>query len=125
MALFLGCLCYLSEKRCHIKRSKFNNRVVIADNPFGKASSEHVLEPVFYIARELGFQLIALTAHEDGSFIRRYFPVVYSCRLGNLANQKGKVLQPQLELKTAYMEEVGGDTLNRLLEGDYEQGSLF
>ncbi len=125
MALFLGCLCYLSEKRCHIKRSKSNNRVVIADNPFGKASSEHVLEPVFYIAKELGFQLIALTAHEDGSFIRRYFPVVYSCRLGNLANQKGKVLQPQLELKTAYMEEVGGDTLNRLLEADYEQGSLF
>lgn len=52
-------------------RTRFNNRGVVADNPFGKASSEHVLDPVFYIARQLGFQLIALTAHEDGSFIRK------------------------------------------------------
>ena len=58
MALFLGCLSYLAEKRCHVKRTKYNNRVVLADNPFGKASSDHVLDPVFFIAKELGFQLI-------------------------------------------------------------------
>ncbi|WP_337620142.1 hypothetical protein [Megasphaera sp.] len=89
MALFLGCLNYLSEKRCHLRRAKYNTRVVIADNPFGKASSDHVLSPVFFIAKQLGFQIIALTAHQEGSFIRKYFPVVYSCRFADMANKKG------------------------------------
>ena len=123
MALFLGCLNYLSEKRCHVKREKYNNCVVLADNPFGKASSDHVLDPVFFIAKELGFQLIALTAHEDGNFIRKYFPVVYSCRFANIAGQKGKVLQPEKEIKTAAFEELKPENLARL--DDYEEIGLF
>ena len=105
MALFLGCLSYLSEKRCHVRRTKHNNRVVVADNPFGKASSDHVLEPVFYIAQQLGFQIIALTAHQEGNFIRKYFPVVYSCRFAELAKGQGKVLQPERVIETAFLEE--------------------
>ena len=123
MALFLGCLSYLAEKRCHVKRTKYNNRVVLADNPFGKASSDHVLDPVFFIAKELGFQLIALTAHEDGNFIRKYFPVVYSCRFANIAGQKGKVLQPEMEIKTAAFEELKPENKARL--DDYEEMGLF
>ena len=123
MALFLGCLNYLSEKRCHVKRTKYNNRVVLADNPFGKASSDHVLDPVFFIAKELGFQLIALTAHEDGNFIRKYFPVVYSCRFANIAGQKSQVLQPEQEIKTAAFEELKPENLARL--DDYEEIGLF
>lgn len=124
MALFLGCLNYLSEKRCPMMRTRFNNRVVVADNPFGKASSEHVLDPVFYIARQLGFQLLALTAHEDGSFIRKYFPVVYSCRFASLSQGRGKVLRPEMELKTAYLEEKSPGSLERLMEGEYHQEVL-
>ena len=105
MALFLGCRSYLSEKRCHVRRTKHNNRVVVADNPFGKASSDHVLEPVFYIAQQLGFQIIALTAHQEGNFIRKYFPVVYSCRFAELAKGQGKVLQPERVIETAFLEE--------------------
>ncbi|MCZ8533334.1 hypothetical protein [Psychrobacillus psychrodurans] len=80
MALFLGLLNYVAEKRQHIS-SKQVSRTVILDNPFGKASSEHVLSPVFFIAKQLGFQIIALTAHVEGKFLHDYFPVVYSCRL--------------------------------------------
>ena len=123
MALFLGCLNYLSEKRCHIKRGKYLNRVVIADNPFGKASSDHVLNPVFFIAQQLGFQIIALTAHEDGNFIRKYFPVMYSCRFADIAGQKGKILCPEKEIKTAFFEEHNPESLNRLK--DYEEIGLF
>lgn len=75
MALFLGCLNYLAEKRKHLTFSAKRNRVVIAGNPFGKASSDHVLNPVFFICQELGFQFIALTAHDEGDFIRKYFPI--------------------------------------------------
>lgn len=123
MALFLGCLNYLSEKRCHLRRAKYNTRVVIADNPFGKASSDHVLSPVFFIAKQLGFQIIALTAHQEGSFIRKYFPVVYSCRFADMANKKGKVLVPDKEIKTAFFEEHHPESLARLDE--YEQLGLF
>ncbi len=123
MALFLGCLNYLAEKRCHIKKAAYNTRVVIADNPFGKASSDHILDPVFFIAQQLGFQIIALTAHEDGNFIRKYFPVVYSCRFANLANGKGSVLQPEKEIRTAFFEEHHPESLVRLNE--YEEIGLF
>lgn len=80
MALFLGLLNYVAEKRQFIS-TKQKSRTVILDNPFGKASSDHVLSPVFFIAQQLGFQIIALTAHVEGKFLHDYFPVVYSCRL--------------------------------------------
>lgn len=123
MALFLGCLNYLSEKRCHIRKAKYNTRVVIADNPFGKASSDHVLSPVFFIAEKLGFQIIALTAHQEGSFIRKYFPIVYSCRFAEMANKQSKVLLPEKEIKTAFFEQHHPESLARLEE--YEQLGLF
>lgn len=123
MALFLGCLNYLSEKRCHIRKAKYNTRVVIADNPFGKASSDHVLSPVFFIAEKLGFQIIALTAHQEGSFIRKYFSIVYSCRFAEMTNKQGKVLLPEKEIKTAFFEQHHPESLARLEE--YEQLGLF
>lgn len=61
MTLFLGILNYVAEKQKHIEPNMKRHRVVIMDNPFGKASSDHVLNPVFFIAEQLGFQIIALT----------------------------------------------------------------
>ena len=84
MALFLGILNYVAEKKQHILPNQKRHRTVIMDNPFGKASSDHVLSPVFFIAEQLGFQFIALTAHGEGRFIRDYFPIVYSCKLHRL-----------------------------------------
>jgi uncharacterized protein YPO0396 len=69
MTLFLGILNYLAEKRQHIPSGSNRHRTVIVDNPFGKASSDHVLNPVFFIAEQLGFQIIALTAHAEGKFL--------------------------------------------------------
>ena len=123
MTLFLGCLNYLSEKRARIPHAKYNTRVVVADNPFGKASSDHVLDPVFFIAEQLGFQILALTAHEDGSFVRKYFPIVYSCRFAEIASGHGKVLKPDLQIKTAFFEEHHPETLDRLEQ--YEEIGLF
>ncbi|WP_288277702.1 hypothetical protein [uncultured Megasphaera sp.] len=77
----------------------------------------------FFIAKQLGFQILALTAHQEGSFIRKYFPVVYSCRFAEMANKKGKVLVPDKEIKTAFFEEHHPESLARLDE--YEQLGLF
>ena len=103
MALYLGILNYLAEKKQNIQSEEQKvSRAVILDNPFGKASSGHVLEPVFFIAKQLGFQMIALTAHSEGDFIRRYFPIVYSCKLRSTLDQRTSIFSKEQEIKKAY-----------------------
>lgn len=103
MALYLGILNYLAEKKQNIQSEEQKiSRAVILDNPFGKASSGHVLEPVFFIAKQLGFQIIALTAHSEGDFIRRYFPIVYSCKLRSTLDQRTAIFTKEQEIKKAY-----------------------
>lgn len=114
MALFLGIQSYLSEKRQHVTKTKTNNRSAILDNPFGKASSDHVLEPVFFIANQLGFQLIALTAHTEGKFLRDYFPIIYSCRLRGAKNGETSILKHEQEIRHAYFEDKDPIVLERL-----------
>ncbi|MBF8983805.1 hypothetical protein IZY60_09670 [Lutibacter sp. B2] len=123
MTLFLGILNYLAEKRYHIPVNQKHNRTVIVDNPFGKASSDHVLDPVFFIAKQLGFQMIALTAHAEGKFIRSYFPIIYSCRLRSAANGENLILTKEKEIQYAFFKDHDPQTLVRL--GEQEQLTLF
>ncbi len=97
MALFLGILNYIAEKKQNIYNTNKVSRVVILDNPFGKASSTHVLEPVFFIAGQLGFQIIALTAHGEGDFIRKYFPIIYSCKLRQTKDSSTNLIMAKQE----------------------------
>jgi hypothetical protein len=53
---------------------------VLADNPFGAASSPHVLNLIFQLAESNNIQMICLTALTEDT-IFTYFPVVYSLRL--------------------------------------------
>ncbi|GIP37912.1 membrane protein [Paenibacillus sp. J31TS4] len=126
MALFLGIQSYLSEKRQHVAKSKANNRSAILDNPFGKASSDHVLEPVFFIANQLGYQIIALTAHTEGKFLRDYFPIIYSCRLRNAKSGGTAILKHDQEIRHAYFEDKEPMVLDRLgMVEKIEQMDLF
>lgn len=111
MTLFLGILNYLAEKRKFILSKEKRQRTVILDNPFGKASSNHVLDPVFIIAEQLGFQIIALTAHAEGDFIRKYFPIVYSCRLRNVLNDSRQIMTKEREIKYAYLRDYNPTSL--------------
>lgn len=124
MALYLGILNYLAEKKQNIySTTQKISRVVILDNPFGKASSGHVLEPVFYIAKQLGFQIIALTAHSEGDFIRKYFPIVYSCKLRQTADQTTNILSKEQEIKKAYFMD--NDPIAFSMLGSKVQLDLF
>lgn len=125
MTLFLGILNYVAEKRQHIHSQMKRHRAVILDNPFGKASSDHVLSPVFYIAEQLGFQMIALTAHVEGKFLQDYFPVVYSCRLRAAAGGGGKqIVDPQQQVQQAYFRDHAPDSMDRI-GGEKKQLELF
>lgn len=123
MTLFLGILNYVAEKKKHIQSSAKHHRAVILDNPFGKASSEHVLSPVFFVAEQLGFQIIALTAHTEGKFLQDYFPVIYSCRLRASADSGKKVMTKEKWLHYAYFQDHEPKTIERL--GETEQLGLF
>lgn len=123
MALFLGILNYVAEKRKQIIPLKSHYRTVIVDNPFGKASSDHVLDPVFFIAEQLGFQIIALTAHAEGKFIRTYFPIVYSCKLRSSENGNNQILTNEREIKKAFLKDADSEKLERL--GQVNQIMMF
>ncbi|WP_368658350.1 hypothetical protein AB3Z07_01850 [Metabacillus halosaccharovorans] len=123
MTLFLGILNYLAEKRVPLQGNQKRHRTVIVDNPFGKASSDHVLDPVFFIAEQLGFQIIALTAHAEGKFIRKYFPVIYSCRLRESASGETQIMTKNKEIRTAFFKDNDPEAMVRL--GEQEQLSLF
>ncbi|MBK1813189.1 hypothetical protein JHL18_21435 [Clostridium sp. YIM B02505] len=128
MSLFLGILNYLAEKRKQIMPTTRHYRTVIVDNPFGKASSDHVLDPVFFIAEQLGFQIIALTAHAEGKFIRTYFPIVYSLRLRSSSDNSTQIMTKEREIKHTFFRDNDPDTLIRLGEGrqlGFDLDSLF
>lgn len=123
MTLFLGILNYVAEKQKHDDSNMKRHRVVILDNPFGKASSDHVLNPVFFIAEQLGFQIIALTAHAEGKFLRDYFPVIYSCRLRKAADSNKQIMTKVKHLHQAYFQDHEPQALERL--GEMVQMELF
>jgi hypothetical protein len=123
MTLFLGILNYLAEKRTQIASKQKLHRTVIVDNPFGKASSDHVLDPVFFVAEQLGFQVIALTAHAEGKFVRTYFPIVYSCRLRAASNGSSQIITKEREIKKAFFKDSDPKTLERL--GQLQQIDIF
>lgn len=121
MSLFLGILKYIAVKTFGADeiKSKKRSRTVIVDNPFGKASSDHVLQPVFFIAEQLGFQMIALTAHAEGKFLSDYFPVIYSCRLRQAIGSSRQIIETQKEIQKAFFEDHDPGSLSRL--GEQEQ----
>ncbi|WP_400246662.1 hypothetical protein AB3U99_07415 [Niallia sp. JL1B1071] len=123
MTLFLGILNYVAEKKKHQPTNRKRNRVVILDNPFGKASSDHVLSPVFFVAEQLGFQIIALTAHAEGKFLQDYFPILYSCRLRSSSDASKKIMTKEKWLHHAFFQDHEPQTIDRL--GETEQMTLF
>ncbi|MCZ0701596.1 chromosome segregation ATPase [Natronobacillus azotifigens] len=123
MTLFLGILNYVAEKKKHIQSNMKRHRSVILDNPFGKASSDHVLSPVFFVAEQLGFQIIALTAHAEGKFLQDYFPIIYSCRLRASSAADKKVMTKEKWLHHAFFQDHDPHTIERI--GETQQIGLF
>ncbi|GAA0485278.1 hypothetical protein GCM10008986_08190 [Salinibacillus aidingensis] len=123
MTLFLGILNYVAEKKQHLQSNMKRHRAVILDNPFGKASSDHVLNPVFFVAEQLGFQIIALTAHAEGKFLQDYFPIIYSCRLRSSQDSSKRVMTKEKWLHHAYFQDHEPEGMERL--GEEEQMEWF
>ncbi|AZN40409.1 hypothetical protein [Paenibacillus albus] len=67
----------------HVRKQaegRFNvHKTIVADNPFGKASSGHILKPIFEIAKKNRVKLICFTAHRAEEILRN-FPTCYSLK---------------------------------------------
>lgn len=71
----------MSFKKKHIGNEN-PSTVLILDNPFGKASGKHVLDPIFEIADKLNFQLICFAAPEIIKVeISERFPIFWELRI--------------------------------------------
>lgn len=77
MAMFMAILSYTRSKLSSLHNPY---KVMLADNPFGAASSPHVLNLIFQLAESNHIQMICLTALTEDT-IFTYFPAVYSLRL--------------------------------------------
>ena len=66
-------------------------KTLVADNPFGKASSDHVVRPIIQLAKKSKIQLFTLTAISVES-IRTHFPTVFSNRYYQVGEQELKVI---------------------------------
>ena len=77
MFMFLALTSYLRSRTSGIQKSW---RVLLADNPFGLASSKHILDPVFELASMNKIQMICFTAHRSEEIFKR-FKSVYSLKL--------------------------------------------
>lgn len=77
---------------------------------------------MFFIAKQLGFEIIALTALAEGKFIRTYFSIVYSCRLKNPENSDVQIMTKEMEVRKAFFRDNDPQTLVRL--GQIQQVSL-
>jgi hypothetical protein len=73
-ALFIVLLSYLRQCRAGGRRTW---AAVLADNPFGKASSSHILEIISTISEQQNVQLFCCTALRNTEIMRE-FPVIYS-----------------------------------------------
>ncbi|WP_353092942.1 hypothetical protein [Tissierella praeacuta] len=77
----------MSFKKKHIGNEN-PSTVLILDNPFGKASAKHVLDPIFEIADKLNFQLICFAAPEIIKVeISERFPIFWELKI-----EDGKVI---------------------------------
>lgn len=73
-------LYYMRYNETDFFSSKNDGKVLLMDNPFGKASAVHLLKPMMEIAKKNNIQLISLTAHDDET-IRSCYDNIYVLKL--------------------------------------------
>ena len=89
----------MSFKKKHIGNEN-PSTVLILDNPFGKASAKHVLDPIFEIADKLNFQLICFAAPEIIKVeISERFPIFWELKIqqGKVVHG-GRIIKQQIDL---------------------------
>lgn len=76
-ALFSMFITIISYIRSRVSPSYSTSKVILADNPFGKASAAYLLDIIFSLANRNNVQMICATALKEDDILKK-FDVVYS-----------------------------------------------
>lgn len=102
-------------------RGNDEGKVLIMDNPFGKITSEHLLIPMFSIAKKYNTQLICLTDIDKHTVCDR-FDVIYGIRIEKEIGRDHEYLDVRLEKNEAKQEE---NLASSLFKIEQKQLSMF
>lgn len=91
---------------------------LILDNPFGTMSSQHLIKPVFSMARKLDAQLICLTDIRNSGVLNQ-FDVRYELRLENKVSKKAL-----MEAKRYYGMNLFSDDDSSIEEAHFKSEQL-
>ncbi|MCF8567813.1 hypothetical protein LLE49_24130 [Alicyclobacillus tolerans] len=91
MTMYLLVMTYMRKK---VTNRHDTWKVVVADNPFGKASSDHIIDPILEIAKNNRVQLICLTAHREEHILKK-FAVVYSNKYYPVEGRPFEMMVPE------------------------------
>lgn len=105
-------------------RKNKDSKVLLMDNPFGPISSDHLLRPLFDIAKKYNTQLICLTDLKQNSIMNQ-FKVIFMMKI--VANVSGTMEYLKVEESTINGEEgLAEENLEMLhYHQDVEQMSLL
>lgn len=81
----------MSHQKRYVRREN-TWTFLMMDNPFGKASAKHILDPVFEIADSLNFQLLCFAPPElIKTEISERFPVFWALEISEKVDARGEV----------------------------------
>ncbi|MBM7562747.1 coiled-coil domain-containing protein [Fusibacter tunisiensis] len=122
VSVFILFISLMSYARGYQLSRKQSGKVLVMDNPFGPVSSEHLLEPLFKIAKTYDAQLICFT-HINTSAITSQFDLIYSLRVVRDAGSS----QEHVDVKLIKDLRSGDEYLESGLfeTGDVEQLEIF
>ncbi|HOP99947.1 MAG TPA: hypothetical protein PK604_03760 [Acetivibrio clariflavus] len=118
--LFISLLSYMRNDG--IENQANDGKVLLMDNPFGPITSEHLLKPMFDIAKKYNTQLICLSDIKQSSVYER-FDVICMIKVKVLPNRKSEYLSiEEMVRKDGELEYLEKASYSKLSS---EQMSLF
>lgn len=99
---FFAFFCVYISLVLTLRQNHSDSMVIISDNPFGKASSEHILTPLISLMKDNNVQFITFTAHTDEN-LSKYFDYKYSLVL--LSNRNKEFLKKKENIKNTFFEK--------------------
>ena len=102
-----------------------DTKVLIMDNPFGPISSEHLLKPLFEIAKKYNTQLICLTDLKQNSILN-CFNLIYMLKIRNGTLGTNEYLEAEAQIREDADLEYDENLEKAIFRaGDFEQMRLM
>ncbi|HYE10790.1 MAG TPA: hypothetical protein VEF53_11475, partial [Patescibacteria group bacterium] len=102
-----------------------DTKVLLMDNPFGPISSEHLLKPLFEIAKKYGTQLICLTDLKQNSILN-CFNLIYMLKIRTSTFGTNEYLKVEEQIKDGAEFEMDENLEKAIFKAsDYQQMTLF